>query len=369
VVEETLVSQRIARLAVSVPVAPLLSLLIATQVLAHTWSAPIPLTFAGEGFGKGVLGLNSTTAVAVYVEWNGSWYDVKVKRSTNSGDSWSAPKTLSTNGYPADIAGLDPFVDVVWIQNGRVKYARSINGGVTYGPSMRISQGGFPLHAVVARGPGGLVIVAWDNGNTNAIKVRVSTDGGVTFGPPTVYATSQQDMGVSVAAGDGVVYLAYKLTTAKLRVRRSTDGGVTWSGASTVTNDGYGVVDQFDLTAQDDHAYIAYTIHNPTHPAWGAVRYRRTLNSGASWSGEMNLAPQSQKTEFPEVTLQDGVLRAVYSRRGATYGSWYRQSSNGTSWSTPEFVSAGNDPYVAYAGQIIVLYVDGTANTNVRTGT
>ncbi len=363
-------SHRISRVGLSVPIAVLLSLLIASQALAgHLWGTGFPLSSSGAGFGKGIVGLNSTTAVATYVEWNGTSYDVNVRRSTDGGDSFDAPLTLSTNGYPAAIAGLDPFVDVVWSQNGRVKYARSVNGAVSFSPSMRLSTNGFAINLSVARGPGGLVIVAWQNGNTNVVKTRVSTDGGVTFGAATIFPTSVQDMGTSVAAGTGVVYLAYKLTTGQLRARTSIDGGVTWSTEFIVTDDGYGVDDQFDFTADGTTAYLAYTVNNVYQPGFGAVRYRRTTDSGLNWSGERNLAPPKQQTEFPEILVQGSVVRAVYARRFNTYHVVYHQSVDGVNWKAPEPLNTGHDPYVAYAGKIDVMYEVGTGDSYVRTGT
>jgi len=361
---------RVKRVALSIPAGVLLSLVVAGAALgAHVWSAPIPLTSSGSGFGEGVVSLNSTDAVAAYVEWNGSDYDVKVRRSTNSGASWSAPLTLSTAGYPAAIAGVDPFVDVVWAQNGRVRYARSMNGGASFGASMPISPRGFPLNLSVASGPG-VVAVAWEGGNTNVKKIRVSSDGGVTFGPITNFASSVQDMGTAVAVGDGVVYFAYMTTFNDLMITRSTTNGASWSTPSSVSNDVYGVVNQFSLTAVDDHAYIAFADHNATHPAWGTIKYRRTLNSGMTWSNKRQISRSSWKTEFPEVELRGTVVRAVYERRtSGGIGVYYQQSTDGLNWSTAELVDAdGHDADVTYVGNIIVQYVVGTGDTFVRTG-
>lgn len=356
------------RSAWAVPGAVLLSLALAGQALAFAWSAPIPLTSSGSGFGFGIAAVNNTTAVAVYVEWNGSWYDIKVKRSTTSGSSWSGPITLSTDGYSPDVAALDPFVDVVWESNGRVRYARSVNGGVSYSPSIPLSPSGkFPINLSVARGPTGLVIVAWQNGNTNNILTRVSTDGGVTFGAADVFASNIQDMGTSVAAGEGVVYLAYKTEYWELVVRYSNDGGVSWTSPSQMTANGYGVVDQFDITAQGTHAYLAYTVRNKYYPAWGSVKYRRSLNSGASWSAQRVLSPPRWKTWFPEITLQDGVVRAAYGRRVS--GIYYQQSTDGLNWSMAEQVASdAHDPYVTKTNNVIVLYEVGTGDAYVKTG-
>ncbi len=349
----------------------LLSLVVAGQVLAaHSWSGRIPLTSSGGGFAFGVAGLNSTTAVGVYVEWNGSRYDVTVRRSTTSGASWDAPVMLSTNGYDAAISASDPYVDVIWTEHGRIRYARSDDGGVSFDPSVALTGRGFPLDLSVAREPGGLVIVAWQNGTTDAIKTRVSTNGGVSFGPVTTFSSHIQDMGTTVAAGDGVVYLAYKTNPDRIVVRRSTNGGTNWSSAKLITTQAYGVYDNVSLTASGTHAYLAFTGRNTHHSAWGAVDYRLSKDSGASWSVPFKLAPGKWKTETPEVSLQGGVVRAVYERRTSSgYGVYYQQSSNGMRWSSPELVeSTGFGPHLTKAGNIVVLYTTPSEDAYARTG-
>jgi hypothetical protein len=350
--------------------AVLLSLIIAGQALALSWSAAIPLTTTDEDFAFGIAGINSTTAVVANVHWNGSWYDIEVRRTTTSGSSWSGPTTLSTNGYFPDIAALDPFVDVVWEENGVVRYARSIDGGLTYLPSIPLSNPSFPLDLSVARGPGGLVVVAWENGNSRRIRARVSTDSGVTFGPTAMFDVRTQSMGTEVAAGEGVAYLAYKTRHDRVRVRRSTNGGASWSTAFAATNDGYGVVNEFSLTAVGNRAYLAYTVHNASRPAWGTIRYRRTLDSGVNWSAERQLSPAAWLTEGPDVTLQGGVLRAVFNRRtSGGYDVYYRHTTNGLTWGTSQLVDgSGYDPFVTKAGKVIVVFDDVSQNVHVRTG-
>ncbi len=357
----------------AVPVALLLSLLLAGQVLAaHGWSAPIPLTSTGSGFPFGIARVDNDTAVAALVEWNGNGYDVLARRSTTSGSSWDPPITLSTGGYFPAVAALDPFVDFVWEQNGRVRYARSNNGGASFGPSVALSKSTFPLGLSVARGPDGLVVVAWENGNTKRIRARVSTDGGLTFGRTAAFDSHTQEMATAVAAGDGVAYLAYKTRYYRLVVRRSLDGGQTWSAPFVGTTEGYGLSGhQFSLTASGSHAYLAYTDSNPNHPAWGTVRYRRTLDSGVSWSAQRDLAPPMWKTETPDIFLLNGVVRAVYERRATVYGVNYQQSADGLSWSTAEQVETGGAfrPLITKAGDIIVLYQVGAGDAVARTGT
>lgn len=361
---------RSRRSSLAVPGAIFLSLMLAGQALgAHSWNPRVALTATDESFASDLAGVNDTTAVAAVVEWNGSWYDVNLYRTTTSGATWHAPITLSTNGYDVHVSAVAPFVDAVWRENGRVRYARSTDNGQTFGSSMPLSNSTFPINLSVARGPGGLVVVAWQNGSTNRIRARVSTDGGLTFGPTAAFNAHIQDMGTSVAAGSGVAYVAYKTRYYRLVVRESTDGGVTWSDPLVITTDAYGVYDQFDITAAGSRAYVAYTDKHHDQPAWGTVRYRRTLDGGMTWSSERALAPATWLTESPEIALQDGVLRAAFDRRDG-FDIYFRKSTNGLSWDAAERVDGrGHEPYVTKAGSVIVLFTVGTGDAYVRVGT
>jgi hypothetical protein len=307
--------------------------------------------------------------VTVYEEWNGSTYEAKVRRSTNSGASWGAPKTLSTDAYTAGVAALDPYVDVVWSEKGRVRYARSIDGGVKYASPVALSpKGGSADNVSVARGLGGLVVVAWQDGMNDFAKSRVSTDGGVTFAPIATFSTSFPDLGTSVAVGSGVVYLAYRTTLTDLVVVRSTDGGMSWSSPTTLTTDGVGVTFQFYLTASGRQAYIAFVDHN-TSKSGGTIRYRHTTDNGLTWGGVRQLSPPKWVVEYPRIELRGGVLRVAFGRQTNTgFGVYYQQSRDGVKWSTAELVDSGSGaPYVTYASQIIVT-VQAPDADYVRTG-
>jgi hypothetical protein len=233
---------------------------------------------------------------------------------------------------------------------------------------MAISNVSFPIDLSIACGPDGLVVAAWQNGNSNAIRARVSTDGGNNFGPTAAFGSRTQSMGTSVAAGDGIAYLAYKTRYDRLRVRTSTDGGMTWSTPDVISQDAYGVYDQFDIVASGERAYIAYAQDHPDN-AWGTVRYRRTLDGGATWSNERQLAPPAWRTDTPDIALQGGVLRAVFSRYPGL-GVYYRQSNNGLTWAPTELVDSGShEGHVVKATDIIVLLQIGTGDVYSRIGT
>jgi hypothetical protein len=373
------------RRVLAIPVALLLSLLLASQAMAATWSTPIPLTSSGSASSGGLVALGSSTAVAVYVE-NSDFFNVPsailTRRSTNSGASWSSPSLLTSDGVFPAIAGRGANVDIVYNKsNGRVRYARSTNGGASFGSSIAISPAGrFAWRPSVARGPNGRVAVVWEDVVSGAVNVRVSKNGGASFGSAKVLTTAGGEMGTAVAIGKGVIYVAYSVGSESLRVRRSRDSGATWSAAQVITNSMW--LDGISMTAAGSHAYVAFTGPN-SGPNFSKVRYRRTTNKGASWSSQMDLGPANRTTYSPHLSLKGGVLRAAFVR---CLPEWdicgservlYRQSSNGTSWTTSERVSTNSvwdawDPSVGFAGRILVLYTgegpDGQ-NIHVRRGT
>jgi hypothetical protein len=98
-----------SRTSLSLAGAVLLSLVLAGQSLAATWTT-VPLTSSGNTWAEGLVTLGSSTAVAVYSDTGA----IFVRRSTNSGATWKAPLRLAASGWNPAIAGRGTNVDVVW---------------------------------------------------------------------------------------------------------------------------------------------------------------------------------------------------------------------------------------------------------------
>jgi hypothetical protein len=88
-----------------------------------------------------------------------------------------------------------------------VAYARSDDGGRTFATSVPLGIAPFsqPAHVQLALGPAGQVVVVWDDGTreTPQVVLRVSTDGGETFGPVQPLSDASRAAGFPVLALTG----------------------------------------------------------------------------------------------------------------------------------------------------------------------
>jgi hypothetical protein len=360
------------RTGASIITATLLSLVLASQAVAATWYQPVPLTSSGRAVAGGLVTLGSSKAVAVY-ENNGR---IVVRRSTNSGATWLSPLRLADNADAPAIAGKGTSVDVVWAKSERVRYARSTNSGTSFRAPMALSpKNKLVMAPTVARGPNGLVIVAWLQVNSLNdlggdapwnVRVRVSTNGGASFGTARTLGQGWQ---VVAAAGNGVAYVAFDgfrspmSSDPVIQVHRTVDGGASWKAPAhlsvkTLLRGMWGM----SLTAAGKQAYLAYTDtidDDGETPLW--IRYRRTTDKGKTWSAARDLTSRTGQDTFdPQISLKGGVVRVAFARGpGFAQTVYYTQSGNGLTWTPMEKVTVGVDEHAAgvgHATRIIVLY-------------
>jgi hypothetical protein len=352
--------RRSAGMSTAFPAAVLLSLIVAGPALAVTWEAPVVIARGTHGGPAELVSLDRSTVVTAFTKGRGP--AVRVKRSVDSGATWGSSVTISGVGDLPAIAGRGSNVDVVWRQNSRVYYARSTDGGASFSRPRPISATWqMASEPAVARGPGGSVAIVWEDEETGRIRVRVSGDGGTSFGSAVILSTRSRLIGHAVAIGRGVIYVAYHEGNSLL-LKRSLDSGTTWSAPTAIADESAGWL---TITAAGTHAYVASTVIN-TYPNWWKVVYRRTTDSGVTWSPLMDLSPAAWTGYGAHIALQRGIVRAVFQRCLPVESgcvdtrTYYRQSSDGTSWTALEEIppeDLGGSPVgIAFADKVLVLY-------------
>jgi len=349
----------------TLPGAVLLTFALVGQAAALAWGPPKALT-TGTDVYFADLATAGGTALAVYAETDGEVSSIFARRSTDSGNTWKSPVLLANGIWPS-VAGRGSNFDVVWrAPSGRLRYARSTDSGATFSAPVALTAlGRYVSVPTVARGPNGVVAVAWEDVASGAIKVRVSVNGGVSFAPASTLSTAGEESGTAVAVGDGVIYVAYFAGSERIRIKRSFDGGASWSAAAVVTDNAW--LSGVSLTAAGTRAYVAYTGPNTDTNIFRA-RYRATTDNGATWSSARALGPKTWTTYDPDISLQGGVARAAFTRCDFDFDVcvnervYYRQQQIGSSWTAPERVSPttlgeARTPRVGYTGKALVLYL------------
>ena len=372
-----------SRVPLAAPIAVLLSLVIASTATAVTWNAKVTLNSSGTAFAHGLVTLSSTNAVALF----DAGPHLYTRRTLDSGSSWSSKVRLTDLnvglGLWADISGRDNMVDVAFDETNsttgvtRLRYRKSNNSGSSFAAAitLRSVSGDDSMSPGVGRGPGGVVAVAWHELISNTIRVRVSTDNGLSFGSETTLATVTGSWmhPPAVAVGDGVIYVAYHVNATDIRLRRSLNNGASWLSAVTMGNNGTESpsIDTMTATAVGERAFIGFTVHEGTQ-SW--TRYKRTNNSGGTWSAQLDISPPSANPGLsPELTLQGSNLYAVYEQcvMANCNGTkvMYRTKTLSGAWSAPVQASHSGPAWASPAGvgratKILVLYAADNGETS-----
>ena len=188
-----------------------------------TWS-PNMRVDAGEACPCCRTALATGRGDTLYLAWRkvlpGNVREVVVARSADGGETWDQPVAAQTDGWvfdgcphagPALQVDGEGRVHVAWWTGKEgaagVFYARSDDGGRTFSPATPLGVARFsrPAHVQLALGEGGRVVAAWDDGTrkTPQVVVRVSDDGGATFGAPVPASAPGRAAGYPVLAVAG----------------------------------------------------------------------------------------------------------------------------------------------------------------------
>ncbi|HWA06710.1 MAG TPA: T9SS type A sorting domain-containing protein [Ignavibacteria bacterium] len=208
---------------------------------------------------------------------------IRLLKSTDKGVTWTNLGNIVSNAnadkewIAADQTG-GPYQNHVYMAyvnfatGASVDFHRSTNNGASWSFVGNMGTGTPNPGPDVAVGPGGRVYLAWYNGGT---VVRVSTDGGATFGasvqasfhttPGTVNGSGRNVLKTDIRV-NGMPHIAVDMSSTSRRgyiynvyasnppgpdaadvfCTRSTDGGVTWSSGSPVrVNDDAAFTDQW----------------------------------------------------------------------------------------------------------------------------
>jgi len=198
-----------------------------------------------------------------------------------------------------------------------------------------------------------------------------STDSGASWSVPVRLTWNiTVSMFPSVATDSGnlahVVWQEFILGKGEIFYKRSVEGGVSWSGLNRLTwNAG---ASAYPSIAADSSGSI-HVVWMDNTPGNYEIFYKRSTDSGITWSGLTRLTWNAGVSEFPVIaTNSSGALHVVWQEYVTGYYQIvYKHSSDGgTSWSEPTRLTwnagATGIPTIAAdsSGGVHVLWHDNT---------
>lgn len=264
-------------------------------------------------------------------------------RSFDAGTNWEVGRDISG---PAPLSAGPALISVdhrnrvhvAWhigdpdTQQGiaQVYYCRSVNGGISFQPPIRLNtnpnfHAAFPRFNVAGT-RGDVIAIAWRD-NRRApdwdIYVAVSTDGGQTFTERIGRATPMRDWDPeALVDSSGVIhlsYMTYRPQTITIDYIRSTDFGQSWSPEITLSE----ARSRFPFWVPDMQNNTLWLFWKDERdasspPDWRSdVAGKFSLDGGRTWS-RLEFATDLHEVElkFPGITAgPDGKVYLVWSDR------------------------------------------------------
>lgn len=303
---------------------------------------------SASGVGEGAVpGIAVDMSNNVHAVWTTPFFlggSVFYQRSLDQGETFSLPREIASSSAnipptPFAIVAAENDVALAWqeIRPGAtgIRFARSSDAGATFFPAIQLSTGfnGNVLPAIAMNAQ--LVAVAWADlpGSGSRPMIRVSTDGGASFGPTQVLSSSAAFV-VQLAIGeDGAVNAVWQEQPGgifEVFYSRSIDEGASYTAPMNISLTPGVHSGSPDITASGSNVSAVW-IDSP-----GAIRLSLSSDDGLSWS-----TPQTvQSGSFPRIASRGDALYLVWSSGGNIN---FAKSLDGSTFTTPEIISATGD--------------------------
>jgi hypothetical protein len=335
-------------------------LLLAGLASAQEFSAPVPLNTnaqvdAGQDWDPKIATDGSGNWIAVWTLWGsagtyGADDDLVYSRSTDNGQTWSAPALLNSNGHSDSGGDTEP--DIATDRSGAwVVVWRSFDSlGGTVGTDADI-----------------LWSRSTDNGaswtSPKAVNSNAAIDSAHDANPRI--ASDEDGAWIVVWNSAGAFGLDFEIA-----LSRSTNSGTTWSAALNLSNTS-DERDDTDPAIVTDNAGTWVAVWDSINQAGDSlgsdydVRYSRSTNAGVTWSVPASLnsgASSDTADDFSADIETDGAGNwgTVWVQSAGTTGSDWdlrgsRSTNLGQTWSASQLVNTNGsqDSGDEYAPRIV----------------
>ena len=327
----------------------------------------------------------------VHVVWSsvkegGDEYHIYYQKSDDSGQSWDEEILISdsdsSSSIGAQIAVSGDNVHITWEQYYSsqsyyaAEYARSTNGGETFGSPGTISSSGNTVSETTISTQESSVVIGWleDSDSGDALKSKSSSNSGSTFGTETIVASSDAGS-YAFLDSDNDGGSNYYFTWLEIPVSgqrevlsaRSANSGSTWNSPVNVDGINNGDENQFRassmIEANSDRILIIWSEENSNSGASSDldIVYSTSTNDGSTWSDFDDVSEHYYEADSgaPALAYASDYLYLVYidngdyeqesSSNGCDQNSrdgdifFTRSDNGGESWEELEVLSRIND--------------------------
>ncbi len=297
-----------------------------------------------------------------------------VSRSSNGGESWTntyfVPETGTAEFDDKPMLTVDthlnsPFRDTIYAAwdhasfvNGKsstgigLLVSHSSDGGKTFSVPVTASSTAPGPKGVIGAdpfvAPDGTVHVAWQDFQNSRLAESSSIDGGNSFGPSHVIATTQVAFDIGIPAmssrrallypacgadGSGRLFCSWMDGTIKngvnVFVARSTNDGMTWSSRPVKVNNDSGLADHFNQWLSVDPADGSINLswndtRNDPSRLSTDIFYARSTNGGLSFNSNVRVttAPTNETCCDADLGNQYGDYEGITALGGSIHPVW-----------------------------------------------
>jgi hypothetical protein len=369
------------RAALAVPVLLLAVAVAGVRAAAVTWQGEsiISSPVTGDGWEPAVAADPSSPYVyAAWMQYSGPGVSISLRTSADGGSTWGSAKALCAScgkgQYDITLAtSSSGAVYATYMQGNHISFTRSTDHAATWSAPLKISAGTWADKPWMTTGANGQdIYVMWaSHGN---VDVTSSHDAGLSFSTP-VQITNESGIyyypngGTVLPNGTAVIVASEypekgnntKLTgPINIVAFRSTNGGGSWQRTVVDTlNTGATYATSSVTTVASDTSGTLLLLYSGSTSvgANGRVYVRRSTDSGATWSGPVEMTTSAGGADATQVAAAGKAAGQFVitwmDKRGGGWNVWERQSADGgVSWSADAKVSDATSgaPYKTTAG-------------------
>ncbi len=278
----------------------------------------------------------------IHVAWrdnrDGASGEIYYKRSTDGGLNWGPDIRISKNVFTSTAPSISvsgSVVIIVWSDkrdgisnnNYEIYYSRSTNGGTSWGTDTRLTNDSAQSDSPSVSVSGQLVIVVWDDYREISTKsyYKRSTDGGVSWGADTKLVEPGGSPSVSVSGS--MVHMVWN-AMGKTGYKRSADGGLTWEASKLLTVDNV-VTNSPSLSVSGSSVHVVWLDSRNNFKY--EIYYKHSTDSGVTWNLDTRLTTNyTSATLFSSVAASGSDVHVVWDdNRDGNYEIYYKGSKDG----------------------------------------